>query len=94
MHSGIMASGSELIKDAAERDGLVEESDNKCVEMEEAELTNELPASLFSARCFISPVSVRHSLLILAVQEMQNGNGYLSLIAPILSDNGKEQKRS
>jgi hypothetical protein len=55
-----MACGSDLIKDAAERDGLVEESGNKCVEMEEAELTSELPASLFSARCFISPVSVRH----------------------------------
>jgi nucleoside phosphorylase len=53
IHYGVIASGNELIKNAAERDRLGEELGAKCVEMEAAGLMNEFPCLVIRGICDI-----------------------------------------
>jgi nucleoside phosphorylase len=51
VHYGVIASGNELIKNAAERDRLGEELGAKCVEMEAAGLMNDFPCIVIRGVC-------------------------------------------
>jgi nucleoside phosphorylase len=51
VHYGVIASGNELIKNAAERDRLGEALGAKCVEMEAAGLMNEFPCIVIRGIC-------------------------------------------
>ena len=51
IHYGVIASGNELIKNAAERDWLGEELGAKCIEMEAAGLMNEFPCLVIRGIC-------------------------------------------
>jgi nucleoside phosphorylase len=51
VHYGVIASGNELIKSAAERDWLGEELGAKCIEMEAAGLMNQFPCIVIRGIC-------------------------------------------
>jgi nucleoside phosphorylase len=51
VHYGVIASGNELIKNAAQRDQLGETFGAKCVEMEAAGLMNEFPCVVIRGMC-------------------------------------------
>jgi nucleoside phosphorylase/patatin-like phospholipase/acyl hydrolase len=51
VHYGVIASGNELIKNAAERDQLGEDLGAKCVEMEAAGLMNDFPCIVIRGIC-------------------------------------------